>query len=130
MKALFISLMLLGPVASFAQEPCVGNPDKPVTWQECLIDDKGTLFITGPQYGTQETGFLPLHGYFSLERGLDFSTADGYCAVMKRTVDDVTYKHSKRSLQATSLRKDGSYAGSYRTHMFIPAITCKRPDVN
>ncbi len=121
---LLVSALLFSEL-SFAQENCVGNPDAPVTWKECIIMADGSFFINQPQYGTEKDGFLPLHGLVSIKGGVDTTTPTGFCKVLKRSLVATDHRWNRRKIKTISLNNDGSYRGTYKANFYYNSITCK-----
>lgn len=121
---LFVTALLFSEL-TFAQENCVGNPDVPVTWKECVILADGSFFINQPQFGTEKDGFLPLHGIVSIHGGVDLDTPKGFCKILKRNLVATDHRWNRHKISTISLDAEGNYVGTHKANFYYNSLTCK-----
>ncbi len=122
---LFVSFLLFTEL-TFAQDRCVGSPDAPIAWKDCLVQKDGSFLIIEPQYGTEKDGFLPLHGIISTEGGADIATPNGFCQAMKRNLVANDHRFVKKPMRTIALSRNGNYRGTYNSNFYYYSLTCRR----
>jgi hypothetical protein len=121
----FATNILLFSQLTFAQEYCVGNPDPRVGWKECIVKKDGSFQITEPRYGTEKDGYLPLHGIFSMDGGLDLTTPHGFCGILKRKLVRADQRWNEKATPTQSVNRDGTNRGPFNANFYYQSVTCK-----